>query len=147
MIIFCIAFRGLLFYLISLDFCFYFGGGDEIRNFRAMPLFRSLTMKIKTKLSNSSLSSSSPPSSPSLQMQSSFEVVRSRTYGYGRESAAEDTNISPTGKRFDSLIGDGVGRQASSGMAVLEKEGVVDCGMKLKERRRSRFKEEFGHEI
>lgn len=75
-------------------------------------------------------------------MQRSFEVVRSRKYKSG--VTGEDTNRSPTDKRWDSLVGDNGERQGSSGMMVLGGEEVRVCYAKMKERRRSRFREEFG---
>ncbi|KAH7138187.1 hypothetical protein B0J11DRAFT_8927 [Dendryphion nanum] len=108
-----------------------------------MPLLRTLTIKIKTKLSNTSLSlsstssptsvsspspsSSSSPSSPP-QSPRSFEVLRMRrVVDKGDGMVQQERSDS-----FGSTSGSG-----SRNVSVAE----------VKDRRRSRFREELGEEV
>lgn len=72
-------------------------------------------------------------------MERSFEVVRSRSYGSKQDVSRENAN--------GSLVGYDIGGQESSGMAVHGAREMGDCSVKAKERRRSRFREEFGDDV
>jgi hypothetical protein len=92
-----------------------------------MPIFRTLTTKIKTSLSPSSSPDNSPEQSPTSPV-SSFEKISGRKEGF-----AADTKRPEVQERIDSFMTQG---SNASNESVEEK----------KHRRQSRFREELGFE-
>ena len=91
-----------------------------------MPLLRTLTMKIKTKLT--------PPASPTSASPTSFEVV-----GRERNDKRPEPQRVRTGSSVESFACvDARGLDARVMVEALEKAKLVRG-----ERRRSKFKEEF----
>jgi len=123
-----------------------------------MPLLHDLTIRIKTRFSPSSFSSTSPSTSPT--SLPSFQVITGkRLYngdgGYG--SPPQSVDVKVVGKdikskhkhrRMDSFLDeiDGVSVPAQIVLRARAVSVEEKGGLSKGERRMSRFKEEFGYD-